>query len=60
MVKKKILQYTEDEFVTLLENIVNRVKKEQRIEESRKARKQRISEKYDRNRNRNSRSKRYR
>jgi hypothetical protein len=60
MAKKKVLQYTEDEFVTLLENIVNRVKKEQRIEESRKARKQRISEKYDRNRNRNSRSKRYR
>ena len=58
MAKKKVLQYTEDEFVTLLENIVNRVKKEQRIEESRKARKQRISEKYDRNRNRNRRSKR--
>jgi len=58
MAKKKVLQYTEDEFVTLLENIVNRVKKEQRIEESRKSRKQRISEKYDRNRN--SRSKRYR
>lgn len=58
MAKKKVLQYTEDEFVTLLENIVNRVKKEQRIEESRKARKQRISEKYDRDRNR--RSKRYR
>ena len=60
MAKKKVLQYTEDEFVTLLENIVNRVKKEQRIEESRKARKQRISEKYDRDRNRNRRSKRYR
>ena len=60
MAKKKVLQYTEDEFVTLLENIVNRVKKEQRIEDSRKARKQRISEKYDRDRNRNRRSKRYR
>ena len=60
MAKKKVLQYTEDEFVTLLENIVNRVKKEQRIEESRKSRRKRISEKHDRNRNRNSRSKRYR
>ena len=41
---KKVLRYTEEEFVTLLENIVNRVKKEERLEESRKSRKQRISE----------------
>ena len=32
---KKVLRYTENEFVTLLENIVKRVKKEERIEESR-------------------------
>lgn len=50
MAKKKVLQYTEDEFVTLLENIVKRVKKEQRLEESRKERKKRISEKYYRKR----------
>jgi len=36
---KKVLRYTEDEFVTLLENIVKRVKKEERLEESRKRRK---------------------
>ena len=41
---KKVLRYTEEEFVTLLENIVNRVKKEERLVESRKNRKQRISE----------------
>ncbi len=33
---KKVLKYTEEEFVTLLENIVKRVKKEERLEESRK------------------------
>ena len=33
---KKVLKYTEEEFVTLLENIVKRVKKEERIKESRK------------------------
>ncbi len=33
---KKVLKYTEEEFVTLLENIVKRVKKEERINESRK------------------------
>lgn len=33
---KRTIRYTEDEFVTLLENIVKRVKKEQRLEESRK------------------------
>tara|TARA_R110001592_G_scaffold350329_1_gene646365 strand:+ start:5564 stop:5710 length:147 start_codon:yes stop_codon:yes gene_type:complete len=41
---KKVLRYTEEEFVTLLENIVNRVKKEERLVESKKNRKQRISE----------------
>jgi|TARA_R110000803_G_scaffold153388_5_gene218328 hypothetical protein len=33
---KKVLKYTEEEFVTLLENIVKRVKKEERLEESKK------------------------
>tara|TARA_R110000803_G_scaffold22931_1_gene56600 strand:- start:601 stop:756 length:156 start_codon:yes stop_codon:yes gene_type:complete len=33
--KTKVLRYTEDEFVTLLENIVKRVKKEE-LNESRK------------------------
>jgi len=37
---KKVLRYTENEFVTLLENIVKRVKKEERLEES----KNRVSE----------------
>lgn len=42
---KKVLRYTEEEFVTLLENIVKRVKKEQ-INESRKKdrRKRKLSE----------------
>jgi len=35
---KKVLKYTEEEFVTLLENIVKRVKKENRLEESNKPR----------------------
>jgi|TARA_R110002020_G_scaffold113236_7_gene260329 hypothetical protein len=48
---KKVLRYTENEFVTLLENIVKRVKKEERIEESKK---NRISE----NRKRNPRNRR--
>ena len=34
--KTKVLRYTEDEFVTLLENIVKRVKKEE-LNESKKA-----------------------
>lgn len=41
---KKVLRYTEDEFVTLLENIVKRVKKEQMIEESIKNRGNNITE----------------
>ncbi len=35
---KKVLKYSEEEFVTLLENIVKRVKKEERLTESRKER----------------------
>lgn len=35
---KKVLRYTEEEFVTLLENIVKRVKKEETLNESRKRR----------------------
>ncbi len=31
---KKVLKYSEEEFVTLLENIVKRVKKENILEES--------------------------
>jgi len=34
---KRVLRYTEEEFITLLENIVNKVKAEQkRIDESKK------------------------
>lgn len=33
---KKVLKYTEEEFVTLLENIVKRVKQEETLNESRK------------------------
>lgn len=39
---KKVLRYTEEEFITLLENIVNRVKKEERINEARKKRNSRM------------------
>lgn len=35
---KKVLKYTEDEFITLLESIVKRVKKEEVLAESRKER----------------------
>jgi hypothetical protein len=45
---KKVLRYTESEFVTLLESIVKRVKREERLEES----KNRVSE----NRNHTSKS----
>ncbi len=34
MGKKKVIRYTEEEFVTLLENIVKRVKREERLNES--------------------------
>lgn len=40
---KKVLKYTEEEFVTLLENIVKRVKLEESLNESKKNR-------YDRSR----------
>lgn len=43
--KKKVLRYTEEEFITLLENIVNRVKKEQITEARKKAsRRKKLSE----------------
>ena len=32
---KKVLRYTEEEFVTLLENIVKKVKQQERLNESR-------------------------
>lgn len=35
MAKTRIVRYTEEEFVTLLENIVKRVKKEEALNESR-------------------------
>jgi hypothetical protein len=41
---KKVLRYTEEEFITLLENIVKRVKQEETLNESKK-------EKYDTARN---------
>jgi hypothetical protein len=37
--KTKVLRYTEDEFVTLLENIVKRVKKEEEVEAINEAKK---------------------
>ena len=41
---KKVLRYTEEEFVTLLENIVNKVKaEEKRIDESKTRNKRRNS-----------------
>jgi hypothetical protein len=45
MAKKKVLRYTEEEFITLLENIVKRVKKEQITEARKKAsRRKKLSE----------------
>jgi len=35
---KKVLRYTEEQFVTLLENIVKKVKEQERINESREKR----------------------
>jgi|TARA_R110000803_G_scaffold13218_3_gene37300 hypothetical protein len=35
---KKVVRYTEEQFVSLLENIVKRVKKEETIKESKKPR----------------------
>ena len=42
MSKKRVVRYTEEEFVTLLENIVNRVKREEAINESREKRPSKI------------------
>jgi hypothetical protein len=36
---KKVLKYSQEEFITLLENIVKRVKKEEALNESMKRRK---------------------
>jgi len=52
----KVLRYNEEEFVTLLENIVKRVKKEQMLEEARKNRKSNLSENFNRLRERRSRN----
>lgn len=41
---KKVLRYTEEEFITLLENIVKRVKKEEALNEARKSNRARINE----------------
>jgi hypothetical protein len=41
---KKVLRYTEEEFITLLENIVKRVKKEEDLNEARKSNRARITE----------------
>jgi hypothetical protein len=38
MAKTRVVRYTEEEFVTLLENIVKRVKKEEALNESRERR----------------------
>jgi len=35
---KKVLRYTEEQFVTLLENIVKKVKQQEKINESRERR----------------------
>jgi hypothetical protein len=43
---KKVLRYTEKEFITLLENIVKRVKKEEMISESREKRKKILNDRF--------------
>jgi len=44
---KRVLRYTEEEFVTLLENIVNKVKaEEKRINESRNDRRKNLNERF--------------
>jgi hypothetical protein len=55
---KKVLRYTEEEFVTLLENIVKRVKKEEMLEESRKSRLNRLDDNPNRRSNRRPRNRR--
>lgn len=59
---KRVLRYTEDQFITLLENIVNKVKAEQkRIDESRKNNSnRRINESRRNNSNRSSNKDRFR
>jgi hypothetical protein len=52
----KVLRYTEEEFVTLLENIVKRVKKEEMLEEARKSRRANLSERFERERRNNRKS----
>lgn len=52
---KKVLRYTEEEFITLLENIVKRVKKEEMLEEARKNRRANLSERFERQRTKNRR-----
>jgi hypothetical protein len=47
---KKVLRYTEEEFITLLENIVNRVKKEEALNESREDRFKKAKQTFRRNR----------
>lgn len=49
---KKVLKYTEEEFITLLENIVKRVKKEEMLVESKKGRFNRAKNIVRRKRNR--------
>ena len=43
---KRVLRYTEEEFVTLLENIVKKVKAEQKINESRNNRRKSLNERF--------------
>jgi hypothetical protein len=43
---KRVLRYTEEEFVTLLENIVKKVKAEQKINESRNYRRKSLNERF--------------
>ena len=49
MAKRKVVRrYTEEQFVTLLENIVNRVKEEQRLDEAKENRKKSLTEDFRR------------
>ena len=46
---KRVLRYTEEQFITLLENIVKKVKaEEKRIDESRNERRNRLQERHRR------------
>lgn len=58
---KRVLRYTEEEFITLLENIVNKVKAEQkRIDEARNINSKRINETRTSNLRKNSNQDRFR